>query len=177
MNPKATAYLGLGANLGDRLGQLKQAIELLNHTKGILVTRVSSVYETAPVGFVRQPDFYNLVAEVKTALSPFELLAQALAIEKRLHRVREIRWGPRTIDIDVLLYDEQIIDQDELTLPHPRMTERAFVLIPLLEVAGNIRIPGTKKTLEEWIGQLPPDQEIKRLTLNFDPLAERQLFI
>ncbi|MBA4542422.1 MULTISPECIES: 2-amino-4-hydroxy-6-hydroxymethyldihydropteridine diphosphokinase [Thermoactinomyces] len=177
MNPQTTAYLGLGANLGDRPGQLKKAIELLHQSEDILVTGVSSVYETAPVGFTRQPDFYNLVVEVKTALSPFALLARVLDIEKKLHRVREIRWGPRTIDIDLLLYDEQIITADKLTIPHPRMTERAFVLIPLREVAGNIRIPGTDKTLEEWISHLPPDQEIKKLSPLSDLFTERQLFI
>ncbi|WP_089971888.1 2-amino-4-hydroxy-6-hydroxymethyldihydropteridine diphosphokinase [Lihuaxuella thermophila] len=164
-----TAYLGLGANLGDRQSQLRQAIERLNQTPGIRVTRLSSVYETAPVGYLDQPNFYNLVAEVKTTLTPNALLSVILQIEQKLHRVREVRWGPRTIDIDILLYGDRAIEQDELQIPHPRMKERAFVLVPLSELAGNKIIPGTDQTVEQWAGALTPDQQIRRLDLLLYP--------
>jgi 2-amino-4-hydroxy-6-hydroxymethyldihydropteridine diphosphokinase len=177
MSRKMTAYLGLGANLGDRLEQLKQAVELLNHTKGICVKRISSVYETSPVGFLEQPDFYNLVIEIQTTLTPAELLRHALKIEKKLHRIREVRWGPRTMDIDLLLYDERIIEQEKLTVPHPRMTERAFVLIPLREIAGNLRIPGTDATLDELIARLSKEQLVRKLEIPFEPIPSRHLLI
>ncbi len=144
MRQPVTAYLGLGSNLGDRLDHLRQGVELLQSHPAIRITRISSVYETAPVGPVEQPDFLNLVAAADTTLSPEELLSVAQEIERRLHRVRTIRWGPRTLDIDILLYGDRILHREELTIPHPRMEERAFVLIPLLEVAGNLRIPGER---------------------------------
>ncbi|MFC7443336.1 2-amino-4-hydroxy-6-hydroxymethyldihydropteridine diphosphokinase [Laceyella putida] len=173
MSRRVTAYLGLGANMGDRLAQLSQAISLLDRTQGISVQRISSVYETAPVGLLEQPHFYNLVVEIHTTLIPTELLRVALAIEKRLHRVRLVRWGPRTIDIDLLLYDDRVIRREELEIPHPRMHERAFVLIPLEELVGNIIIPGTNTSLEQWIAQLPADQEINKLDEVVFPMMER----
>lgn len=169
MSRMETAYLGLGANLGDRLTQLKQAIELLHHTSGIRVTRISSVYETDPVGYLNQPCFYNLVIEVKTTLTPSALLSVILQAEKKLHRVREVRWGPRTIDIDILLYGDRVIEQEDLQVPHPRMKERAFVLVPLLELAGNRVIPGTDQTVEQLAWELPPGQKIRRLDVSLSP--------
>lgn len=163
MSEMVTAYLGLGSNMGDRWAQLNQAIALIGQTEGITVRKISSVFETAPVGLLEQPHFYNLVVEIETSLSPIALLRTALAIEKRLHRVRVVRWGPRTIDIDLLLYDDRVIQLDELEIPHPRMHERAFVLIPLKELAGNIRIPGRNLSIEQCIAQLPADQEINKL--------------
>ncbi|MBA4495796.1 2-amino-4-hydroxy-6-hydroxymethyldihydropteridine diphosphokinase [Paenactinomyces guangxiensis] len=163
-----TAYLGLGANLGDRLKQLRQAVEMLHHTAGISVIRISTVYETAPVGYLNQPPFYNLVIEVHTTLSPIALLATVNQVEKKLHRVREVRWGPRTIDIDILLYENRVIKQEDLQIPHPRMKERAFVLIPLRELAPHIEIPGSDQTLVDLIRQLPPDQEIRPLQVDWN---------
>lgn len=157
------AYLGLGGNMGDRLSLLSQAVKLLDLTQGISVNRISSIYETAPVGLLEQPHFYNLVVEIQTTLTPAELLRVALAIEKKLHRVRHKRWGPRTIDIDLLLYDDRIIQREELEIPHPRMHERAFVLVPLMEIAGDIAIPGTGTRLSQYIAQLPAEQEITKL--------------
>lgn len=138
----STAYLGLGGNLGDRRHYLSAAVLALNSEAGLRVEKISSVYETAPVGVVDQPDFYNLVVEVATTLTAHELLARCLAIEKKLGRVRLERWGPRTIDLDVLWYDNVTLNDGDLTLPHPRMKERAFVLVPLAEIAPTLLLQG-----------------------------------
>lgn len=135
------AFLGLGGNLGDRLTNLQRAVDLLAATTGIVVLRSSRIYETAPVG-PPQPDFLNAVVEVDTTLSPEDLLAACAAVERELHRVRGTRWGPRTIDVDLLAYDDRVIETNELIVPHPRMHERAFVLVPLLELAEDPPLPG-----------------------------------
>lgn len=163
MNGKVTAYLGLGANLGDRKNHLDQAIEQLSHTKGIRVQKISSLYETAPIGYIDQPPFYNQVVKIQTFLTSDDLLENLLQIEQELHRVRTFRWGPRTIDIDLLLYEDCIISRGNLIVPHPRMTERAFVLIPLLEIAGDLLIPGTGKKISQWIAELPGRQDVRKL--------------
>jgi 2-amino-4-hydroxy-6-hydroxymethyldihydropteridine diphosphokinase len=129
------AYLGLGSNLGDRLAHLQRAVDALAATDGIRVVAVSSVYETAPVGGPAQDDFLNAVAAVDTDLAPRDLLDAALGIEQLEDRVRTIRWGPRTLDVDVLLYGDERVDEPDLEIPHPRMAERAFVLAPLHDVA------------------------------------------
>ena len=134
------AYLGLGSNIGDRKQQLLKAIDLIENIKGIKVTKQSSIYETAPIGYTDQPNFLNLCLEIETELSPQQLLKHCLDIEQQLHRVREIRWGPRTLDIDILLYSDNIIETDNLSIPHPRMQERAFVLIPLNDIASDLSL-------------------------------------
>ncbi len=123
--------------MGDREGNIRAAVAKLAAWPGMTVERVSSLYETAPVGYADQPDFLNAVARVTTTLAPRELLAACLAVEQALGRVRHERWGPRTIDVDVLLYDDVVLATAELTLPHPRFHERCFVLVPLAEVAGD----------------------------------------
>lgn len=135
------AYISLGSNIGDRCESLKAAIEELNTHSKISVMSTSSIYETDPVGYENQDQFLNMVIEVNTSLNPFELLSLCLEIEKHLGRKRDIRWGPRTIDLDILLYNQENIKSEKLTVPHPRMHERAFVLIPLLEIASNIKLP------------------------------------
>ncbi|MGH2649981.1 MAG: 2-amino-4-hydroxy-6-hydroxymethyldihydropteridine diphosphokinase, partial [Actinomycetota bacterium] len=125
-----TAYLGLGSNLGDRLANLQRAVELLAAQPGLKVVRSSRVYETDPVGGPPQPDYLNAVVEVETSVSPRELLNVCMEVERGFGRVRDERWGPRTIDIDVLTYDEEEVDDPDLTVPHPRMHERGFVLVP-----------------------------------------------
>lgn len=132
-----TAYLSLGANLGDRLSQLAEAVRRLN-APHIRVTAVSSVYETAPWGKTDQPAFLNIAAAVETELAPDALLRHIMHVERELGRVRHERWGPRTIDIDILLYGSEQIHTEDLDVPHPRMAERAFVLVPLLEVAPHL---------------------------------------
>jgi 2-amino-4-hydroxy-6-hydroxymethyldihydropteridine diphosphokinase len=129
------AYLGLGSNLGDRLVHLQRAVDALATTAGIVVIAVSDVYETAPVGGPSQDDFLNAVVAIDTELRAHDLLAAAMRVELLEDRVRSIRWGPRTLDVDILLFgDEQIVTPD-LEIPHPRMHERAFVLAPLHDVA------------------------------------------
>jgi len=128
------AYLGLGSNLGDRLATLQRALDLLGEIQGIEVVACSRVWETAPVGGPSQPDFLNVVILVETSLAPPELLAAGNAVEAALDRVRDVRWGPRTVDIDVLTVEGFVSDDPHLTVPHPRMTERAFVLLPLLDL-------------------------------------------
>ena len=137
-----TAYLGLGSNLGDRRGRLVEALRGLAATTAISVVRGSSVYESKPVGLLEQPDFLNMVVEVKTAHTPLALLAACLAIEAQLGRERRERWGPRTIDLDVLAYEKLSWSDDRLVLPHPRMQERGFVLTPLAEIAPDLRLNG-----------------------------------
>lgn len=137
----STAYLGLGSNLGDRRGLLVSALAALR-TRNVAVDRVSSVYETAPVGVTEQPDFLNIVARVTTGLGPDALLASCLEVEAALGRTRRERWGPRTVDIDLLWFDGIAMKAEALTLPHPRMLERAFVLFPLAEIAPELMLDG-----------------------------------
>ncbi|MDI6800091.1 MAG: 2-amino-4-hydroxy-6-hydroxymethyldihydropteridine diphosphokinase [Actinomycetota bacterium] len=137
----AQVYLGLGSNIGNRKAYLRAAIRLLRKHKDIEVVRSSQVYETEPVGLTGQRKFFNMAAEVETSLSPRELLAVLGLIEDLLKRERFIKWGPRTIDIDILLFENKSMTTDDLTIPHPLMCERAFVLVPLLEIAPNILLP------------------------------------
>lgn len=128
------AALGLGSNQGDSRGYLRAALDSLDALCGTRVTAVSSLYRTAPVGYADQPDFYNAVAEVATSLSPRALLGACLGIEAALGRVRTFRNAPRVIDVDLLFMEDVRSADPELTLPHPRVMERGFVLIPLLEL-------------------------------------------
>ena len=139
--PIVTAYLGLGANEGDREAAIGAALRGLHQPPEIVVTRRSSLYETVPVGVTNQPDFLNAVAEVRTALPPRELLARVLHLERQMGRVRTQRWGPRVIDVDILLYGDLVLIGPQLIIPHPRITERAFVLQPLAEVAPDALFP------------------------------------
>ncbi|WP_324718244.1 2-amino-4-hydroxy-6-hydroxymethyldihydropteridine diphosphokinase [Carboxydochorda subterranea] len=141
-DPSVPVYVGLGSNLGDRAGHLARAVEMLAALPRTTVARVSSLYETKPWGLAGQPDFLNAVALLETALDPRSLLLHALAIESRLGRVRTVRWGPRTVDIDLLVYDHLTLRDPELTLPHPRMLQRAFVLVPLAEIAPGLVVAG-----------------------------------
>lgn len=136
------AYLGIGGNIGDRKANIEGAIEILRSSDSIEVTKVSSLYETEPVGYEDQDWFMNVVVEIETTLSPYELLEYCQNIENELKRVRLIRWGPRTIDVDVLLYEGYESDAEDLTVPHPRMTERAFVMVPLYEINNDLQIAG-----------------------------------
>jgi 2-amino-4-hydroxy-6-hydroxymethyldihydropteridine diphosphokinase len=146
------AYLGLGSNLGDRAGNLQRAVDLLNEEPGITVVGSSGVWETDPVGGPSQPDYVNAVVRVRTDLAPHELLAACLGTETALGRIRDVRWGPRTIDIDVLLIDALVLDDADLTVPHPRMAERAFVLRPLLEVDPEAALPDGSRLADVVLG-------------------------
>lgn len=139
------AFLGLGSNLGDRLANLQAAIEAMQTEPGLRVTVSSRVWETTPVGGPPQPDYLNAVIRVETDLSARDLLDVARRVEARLGRVRKERWGARTLDVDILLFDEERIDESDLVVPHPRMAERAFVLLPLLELEPDPVLPdGTR---------------------------------
>jgi 2-amino-4-hydroxy-6-hydroxymethyldihydropteridine diphosphokinase len=138
--------IALGSNLGDSLTILQTAIATLNTTPGITVKSHSSWYQTAPVG-PPQPDYINACAILEVALEPQQLLATLLEIEIKFNRIRGEKWGPRTLDLDLLLYDDLILETPTLTLPHPRMTERAFVLVPLAEIAPDWVHPVTKSAI------------------------------
>lgn len=147
-----TAYLSLGSNLGDRLANLLAAVRLLTGEE-IRLAQVSSVWETLPQGKTDQPDFLNMAVAVQTDLAPEALLEHLLAVEAALGRVRLERWGPRLIDIDLCQYDDLSMKTDRLELPHPRMAERAFVLVPLLELRPDSQ-------WQDWLDQLP-DQGLR----------------
>lgn len=135
------AFLGLGSNLGDRLDHLQRAVDLLDDDDATRVEAVSSVYETDPVGGPEQGPYLNIALRVVTRRSPRRLLGLCNEVEAALGRVREERWGPRTVDVDVLLYGDRVLRTPRLEVPHPRMTERPFVLVPLMEVAPGQRLP------------------------------------
>jgi 2-amino-4-hydroxy-6-hydroxymethyldihydropteridine diphosphokinase len=146
------AYLGLGSNLGDRLDTLQRAVDLLGAEANIEVTRCSRVWETDPVGGPPQPDFLNVVVRADVDLPPRDLLAACQRVEAALGRVRDIRWGPRTVDIDVLLIAERAIDEPDLVVPHPRLHERAFVLMPLLEIEPDPVLPDGTRLVDVRLG-------------------------
>jgi len=144
-----TAWLGLGTNLGDRRTNLRRALDLIGEIG--VIEALSSVYESEPVGYRAQPDFWNLVLRLRTELTPWELLRATQEIETRLGRVRSFENAPRTIDIDILLYGDQTTDEPELTIPHPRIGERAFVLRPLLELDPELHDPRTGRRIAELL--------------------------
>jgi len=140
-------YIGLGSNMGDRAGNLFSAYDHITATKGIQPLRLSRFYETTPVGGPPQPMFLNAALGIKTNLSPHQLLERFQYIENLMGRVRMERWGPRTIDIDILLYGDKIVDDEQLKIPHPLMHTRLFVLEPLVEIAPNVVHPILKKSI------------------------------
>lgn len=150
------AYVGIGANLGEAETQVKNALTLLARLDSTRLVRESSLYRTAPLGFLQQPDFVNAVAEIDTALSPGELLARLRQIESGFGRTRGLPNAPRTLDLDLLLYGAESIEEPGLSVPHRRMHERAFVLAPLVEIAPGASIPGKGRAsdlLERCRGQ------------------------
>jgi len=149
----STVHIGIGSNLGDREQHCLKAIRLFSE-KGVLVRRRSSVYETEPWGVKDQPRFVNMAIEGETALTPARLLEVLKMIEDEVGRVETYRWGPRVIDLDILLYDDLVMSTPELTIPHPRMHEREFVLRPLAEIAPDKTHPVLKKTVKELLSDL-----------------------
>ncbi len=161
----ALSYIGLGSNLGDSLSTLKEALGYLAKNPQVEVFKTSSFYRTAPVGFKEQDDFVNAVAMIKTTLSPLDLLDLLMQTEQEFKRVRLFKNGPRTLDLDILLYDDLILrDEPKLNVPHPRMCERAFVLIPLKEIAPTLLIPGCNKSVSELCASLS-DADVKDVRL------------
>ncbi len=148
------AYVSAGSNLGDRLEYIKKSLYLLQVQEGIQINRLSSFYETAPVGYLDQGKFINAVFFLETVYPPHQLLKVLQEVEFRLERERTIRWGPRTVDLDMLFYKDLVLDDAELILPHPRLTERAFVLVPLVEIAPLLRHPLTGKSASQHLDEL-----------------------
>ncbi|OYW38945.1 MAG: 2-amino-4-hydroxy-6-hydroxymethyldihydropteridine diphosphokinase [Hydrogenophilales bacterium 12-61-10] len=149
---KVVATVGLGANLNDPAAQVEYALAELDRLPGTRLLARSSLYASAPVGYVDQPDFVNAVAQIETTLAPRALLVALLDIEHRHGRERSFRNAPRTLDLDLLLYGNAHFHEDGLTLPHPRMTERGFVLLPLLEIAPDTVIPGHGRAAD-WLAR------------------------
>jgi 2-amino-4-hydroxy-6-hydroxymethyldihydropteridine diphosphokinase len=143
-----TAYLSLGSNLGDRRANLAQAVGFLQAAPEIVVSGVSSLYETAPVGLVDQSDFMNLALALQSSCGARQLLELCLGIETQMGRERIQRWGPRNIDIDILLFGDQRIGEPDLIVPHPRLLERQFVLVPLAEIAPGLLLPDGRTAAE-----------------------------
>lgn len=150
-----TAYLGLGSNIGDREHNLKEALARLA-APDLRVARLSSVYETEPMGFSAQRWFLNLVVEIETELFPLQLLSRIAKIEQALGRARTVKNGPRTLDIDILLYGRAVVRSAQLEIPHPRMAERRFVLAPLAELAPELRHPVTHQSIRAMLEAAPP---------------------
>ena len=159
------AYLGLGTNMGDRLDYLNKACDLLEQNKNVLSLKKSNLYETKAWGYTDQADFLNMCVEIETSLAPYDLLSICQDIENKLDRVRVIRWGPRTIDVDVLFYDDIVSDDEKLLIPHPRIKERAFVLVPLMDLNRELTIEG--KTIEAYLEHLSQEErdEVKEFKL------------
>jgi 2-amino-4-hydroxy-6-hydroxymethyldihydropteridine diphosphokinase len=155
------AYIALGSNMGDRFEYLKKAIFLLNSHEEIRVVNTSSIYETDPVGYTDQDQFLNMAVQVITRLKPHDLLVECLRIEEELGRKREIRWGPRTLDLDILLYNQENIETEKLTIPHPRMSERAFVILPLLELDPDLKLLMMEKPLESCLQSIPDREGVR----------------
>src|ERR1700722_1404797 len=154
------AYLSLGSNVGDRVAHLRDAIARLESIGRVV--SVSSFYETEPVEVTDQPWFLNCAVGLETALTAEQLMAQLLQIEQEMGRRRIQKKGPRTIDIDILLFDDLILDSPDVTIPHPAMQERRFVLEPLAEIAAEARHPGMKKTIREMLEELPAGAIVRR---------------
>ncbi|WP_330601064.1 2-amino-4-hydroxy-6-hydroxymethyldihydropteridine diphosphokinase [Caproicibacter fermentans] len=165
-----TAYIGLGSNLGDREAHLNRAVEMLENTSGVRVIKVSAYFNTAPVGYTEQPDFLNAVAEIETSLTAYELLGICCGIEKTLKRERIVHWGPRTIDLDILLFGNLVLNDASLTIPHPRMLEREFVLKPLNEIAPERIHPVCSKSIRELYHEF-------LLTVQSGPVSLKQMHL
>jgi 2-amino-4-hydroxy-6-hydroxymethyldihydropteridine diphosphokinase len=156
-----TAFIALGSNIGNRYDTITSAIKRLTSYAEIHLVNYSSIYETDPVGYEEQDLFLNMVIEIQTALSAMELLDLCLKTELELGRKREIKWGPRTIDLDILTYNQENIETEKLIVPHPRMLERAFVIIPLIEINQDNKLSEIDKLLEASLEELPNKEGVR----------------
>lgn len=158
----STVYVGLGSNIGNKVENCQKAIEKVQQNNKITIIKVSSLYKTEPIGYNNQDWFINCVLELHTLLIPDELLSIFKQIEKDLKRVNNIKWGPRTIDLDLLLYNNLIINKSNLQIPHPQMHRRSFVLTPLSEIAPDIIHPIFSKTAMELLQNLKDEQKVEK---------------
>lgn len=165
------AFVGLGANLGAREETLKRAVKMLNTESGIAVVAASSVYETAPVGVVDQPYFLNAVLKIDTELPAQILLDRLLDLEQKFGRVRKTKWGPRILDLDILLYGDAVINQPGLQVPHPHLHKREFVLAPLCDLAPDLHHPLSGKSFLSLAASLDMDAFVKKIS-GLDLMAE-----
>ncbi len=149
------AYIGIGSNLGDRHAHCTAAVEEIEGIPGSSVVQRSDWFWSEPVGVEGQEWYLNGVVAVETAVSPRELLDHLLAIEKKMGRVRKVRWEARVLDLDLLLFGDEVIQEEGLTVPHPLMHQRRFVMVPLVQIAPNLRHPASQKTVSELLGSLP----------------------
>lgn len=153
------AFIALGTNIEPRENHFIKALEMLTDHGDIRIKQISSIYETDPVGYEDQADFLNMVIEIETELTAEKLLHYCQLVEERLGRVRTIRNGPRTIDLDILLYSQNTIKMADLEIPHPRMSERAFVLVPLNNIASEVLVPGTDRTVQQLLRGLSDEEK------------------
>lgn len=171
----ASAWISIGSNQGDRLGYIKKALGLMSGLSETELGAISPVYDTAPVGKTDQPRFLNAVVELRTELAPRSLLHELLAIEDVCGRFRRDLWGPRSLDLDVVLYDDVEIETEALTVPHPRARERAFVLVPLAEVAPDLTFPGSSETVSEMVEKLGDiEDQVRRVGDPPKPAAQAE---
>nr|WP_283163421.1 2-amino-4-hydroxy-6-hydroxymethyldihydropteridine diphosphokinase [Sporolactobacillus mangiferae] len=153
--------MGLGSNIGNRESYLERALEALQAEQKIRVVHCSSIYETEPYGPVRQPDFLNMVAQVETFFPPLPFLRKLQEIETALSRAREVHWGPRTIDLDLLVFGQKVTCSEALSLPHPEIARRAFVLKPLVEIAPHLVVPGLHRSVMDLWQNLNGGEDVQ----------------
>ena len=158
------AYLSVGSNMGDKELNILRAIGEIGKLPSTAIFSLSSFYETTPVGVSDQPDFCNAAVAIKTALKPAELLDKLLEIETKVFkRKRDLKWGPRSIDLDILLYNDELIDTQKLKIPHPEMINRKFVLIPLAEIASSVLHPIEKRSIKELLDLVVSDEKVTKI--------------
>ncbi len=155
-----TAYIGLGSNLDDRLANLQYSLDLLLSEPQVSLKAVSAVYETEPFGGPPQGPFLNACAVLSTGLTPVMLLRKMLDVEEKMGRIRKVKWGPRIIDLDLLIYENVAMNTVLLQLPHPRLAERNFVLVPLADVAPDLPVPGSGKSVSELLADRSHENEV-----------------
>jgi 2-amino-4-hydroxy-6-hydroxymethyldihydropteridine diphosphokinase len=156
-------YIGLGSNMDDRARNIRTAIEHMRNSKGLKVLRVSSFYRTEPMGYEDQDWFLNAAAEVQTSLLPLQVLDLLQSIEQKMERSTPVKWGPRNIDLDILFFGDKIVEEPDLTIPHPLVEQRRFVLEPLVELAPNGVHPIHKKTFQELLDELGTAQKVEKI--------------